>query len=122
MVTPKPEAPESSRERDVLRRWPFAHSIYQLIQRAPKDWSLRIGIFGRWGEGKTTVLNFIEQMADKDDFPVAKFNPWAARDREEMWKNLVFAIEGAFKKEGFTKSKIKSKAETAVKSEGAKKY
>ena len=48
----QPEAPQSSRERDALRRWPFAHSIYQLIQSAPKEWSLRIGIFGRWGEGE----------------------------------------------------------------------
>jgi hypothetical protein len=117
----QPEAPQSSREQDTLRRWPFANSIYQLIQSAPKEWSLRIGIFGRWGEGKTTVLNYIEEMAIKDSCPVAKFNPWAARNREELWKNLVLAIEGAFNKGGLTKTKIKSKAEKVVKSEVAKK-
>lgn len=117
----QPETPQSSRERDALRRWPFSHSIYQLIQGAPKEWSLRIGIFGRWGEGKTTVLNYIEEMARKDNCPVAKFNPWAVRDREELWKNLVLAIEGAFNKGSLTKTQIKGKAEKAVKSEAAKK-
>jgi len=117
----QPEAPQSSRERDALRRWPFANSIYRLIQSAPTEWSLRIGIFGRWGEGKTTVLNYIEEMAIKDSCPVAKFNPWAARNREELWKNLVLAIEGAFNKGGLTKTKIKNKAEKVVKSEIATK-
>jgi hypothetical protein len=121
MTDQQPEAPQSSRERDALRRWPFAHSIYQLIHGAPKEWSLRIGVFGRWGEGKTTVLNYIEQMARKDDYPVAKFNPWAAQNREELWRSLVLAIEGAFSKGNLTKAKIKSKAGNIVKSEGVKK-
>ena len=103
----QPEAPQSSRERDALRRWPFAHSIYQLIQSAPKEWSLRIGIFGRWGEGKTTVLNYIEEMAIKDSCPVAKFNPWAAQDRKELWSGLSIAVEQAFNLGNPTKAMLK---------------
>lgn len=117
----QPEAPLSSRERDALRRWPFAHSIYQLIQSAPKEWSLRIGIYGRWGEGKTTVLNYVEQMARKDGFPVAKFNPWAAQNREELWVSLVLAIESAFKRGNLTKTKLKGKAAQVIKSDGVRK-
>jgi|CXWL01.1.fsa_nt_gi hypothetical protein len=103
----QPEAPQSSRERDALRRWPFAHSIYQLIQNAPKEWSLRIGIFGRWGEGKTTVLNYIEEMAIMDSCPVAKFNPWAAQDRKELWSGLSIAVEQAFNSGNPTKAMLK---------------
>lgn len=121
MTKQRPEMPQSSRERDALRRWPFAHSIYQLIHGAPKEWSLRIGIFGRWGEGKTTVLNFIEQMAERDNCPVAKFNPWAVQDRKELWETLVLAIEDAFKAGNFSKAKIKGKAEKIVQSKVAKK-
>ena len=117
----QPESPQSSRERDALRRWPFAHSIYQLIQTAPKEWSLRIGIYGRWGEGKTTILNYVEQMARNDGFPVAKFNPWAAQDREELWVSLVLAIESAFKRGNLTRTKLKRKAAHVVKSDGVKK-
>lgn len=103
----QPEAPQSSREQDALRRWPFAHSIYQLIQSAPKEWSLRIGIFGRWGEGKTTVLNYIEEMAIKDSCPVAKFNPWAAQDRKDLWSGLSIAVEQAFNSGNPTKAMLK---------------
>ncbi|CAE6716110.1 MAG: hypothetical protein H8K06_06640 [Nitrospira sp.] len=121
MTKQQPEMPQYSRESDALRRWTFAHSIYQLIHGAPKEWSLRIGIFGRWGEGKTTVLNFIEQMAQRDECPVAKFNPWAVQDRKELWKTLVLAIEDAFKAGNFSKAKIKGKAEKIVQSEVTKK-
>ncbi|HRI38496.1 MAG TPA: P-loop NTPase fold protein, partial [Nitrospira sp.] len=79
---------------------------------------MRIGIFGRWGEGKTTVLNYVEQMARTDGFPVAKFNPWAAQNREELWESLVLAIESAFKKGNLTKTKLKSKATKVIKSDG----
>ena len=103
----QPEAPQSSRERDAIRRWPFAHSIYQLIQNAPKEWSLRIGIFGRWGEGKTTVLNYVEEMARKDNCPVAKFNPWAAQDRKELWSGLSIAVEQAFNSGNLSKAMLK---------------
>ncbi len=103
----QPEAPQSSRERDALRRWPFAHSIYQLIQSAPKEWSLRIGIFGRWGEGKTTVINYIEEMARRDNCPVAKFNPWAAQDRKELWSGLSIAVEQAFNSGNSKKAMLK---------------
>ena len=116
MTKQQPEMPQSSRERDALRRWPFAHSIYQLIHGAPKEWSLRIGIFGRWGEGKTTVLNFIEQMAVKDICPVAKFNPWAAQDRKELWAGFSIAVEGAFNSGSLTKTSLKRGAGKVAKS------
>ena len=103
----QPEAPQSTREQDALRRWPFAHSIYQLIQNAPKEWSLRIGIYGRWGEGKTTVLNYIEEMARKGNCPVAKFNPWAVQDRKELWSGLSIAVERAFNPGSPTTAKLK---------------
>lgn len=116
MIKQQPEMPQSSRECDALRRWPFARSIYQLIHGAPKEWSLRVGIFGRWGEGKTTVLNFIEQMAVKDTCPVAKFNPWAAQDRKELWAGFSIAVEGAFNSGSLTKTRLKRGAGKVAKS------
>ena len=59
-------------------------------------------------------------MAKKDSFPVAKFNPWAAQSREELWTNLVLAIEGAFNKGSLTKSKIKQKAKKVLGTGGSK--
>jgi ATPase subunit of ABC transporter with duplicated ATPase domains len=47
---------------DDLGRWRFAAEIAEVIRSTPTDWSARIGIFGKWGEGKSTILHFLEEM------------------------------------------------------------
>lgn len=96
MQTPSPDAPESSRERDFLRRWPQARTIYDLILNSPPEWSLRIGVYGGWGEGKTTVLSFIRNLARQNGLRVAWFNPSNAQERIQMWFAFYLAIEEAF--------------------------
>ena len=55
------DASQFKREHDDLNRWRFASEIVEVISATPPDWSVRIGVFGKWGEGKTTVLRFAEQ-------------------------------------------------------------
>ncbi len=45
MTKPSPDAPEKSRDRDFLRRWPLAQTIYGLICESPLEWSLRIVVY-----------------------------------------------------------------------------
>ena len=45
----------SKKEDDLLNRWGFAREIYTIASRTPLDWSVRIGIYGSWGEGKTAI-------------------------------------------------------------------
>lgn len=93
MDRPLPDSPVSNKDQDMLRRWPFAREIYELIRQSPKEWCLRIGVYGRWGEGKTTVLSFIEEFARGDGNMVVWFNPWAAEDRFQLWTSFALAIE-----------------------------
>lgn len=46
-------------EQDRFRRWPFAQRVAQTIAQRRDPASLVVGIYGDWGEGKTSVLNFI---------------------------------------------------------------
>jgi hypothetical protein len=92
------DAPERSQSSDVLGRWTFAQGIYDLITTTEEGITLRIAVYGGWGEGKTTVLNFIEEFAHKDHLPTAWFNPWASQDRNELWTNFLSSIKGAFEK------------------------
>lgn len=88
-----PDDPVCSRERDSLRRWRVAQSIVDLVESTPADWSLRIGVFGRWGEGKSSVLQFVKSIvSEKQGYVTASFNPWLARDIREMWFGLAQAI------------------------------
>ena len=50
------DAAQAQWEEDDLDRWRFAAEIVEVVLATPSDWSVRIGIFGKWGEGKSTVL------------------------------------------------------------------
>ncbi len=74
---------------DRFKRWPFAKRISQtIIRRTNKD-SLVIGIYGPWGDGKTSVLNFIEsELSCQDDIIVVRFNPWLFHDETTLLKSF----------------------------------
>src|SRR5262249_35743818 len=77
--------PQSSKDNDDLERWRFAVEIIETIRTTPADWSTRIGIFGKWGEGKSTVLRFMSEMLNDSSDVVFTFNPWAIRDWDMLW-------------------------------------
>ena len=83
-----------SRDQDHLNRWPLAREIYRISVDGPDNWSVRIGIYGEWGSGKSSVLNFIESMAEADGHVVFHFNPWQYQDEDKLWRSFV---EGLFK-------------------------
>jgi len=85
--------PISRREDDHLLRWNFAREIFHIATKSPSDWSVRIGIYGKWGSGKTSVLKFLEQMATKEAHFVVWFNPWQYGSKDEMWLGFFNAIQ-----------------------------
>ncbi len=82
---------------DDLGRWRFAAEIAEVIRSTPADWSARIGIFGKWGEGKSTVLHFLEEMLEPEGNIVFYFTPWAIQELDELWEefgnSLLEALE-----------------------------
>ena len=78
---------------DCLDRSKFAENIFKLLDGTPTDACLRIGIFGAWGSGKTTVMNFIKHQCKEKGHPVAVFNPWQFNSREEAWKGFVSSLD-----------------------------
>ena len=80
------------REDDYLNRWPLAREIYGIATTGPRDWSVRIGIYGEWGTGKTSVLKFVDTMATKDEHIVIWFDPWEYSTKAELWRAFVLTV------------------------------
>lgn len=80
------DAPISDAADDRFRRWPFAQRVAQTIISRVDPSSIVIGIYGAWGEGKTSVLNFIEQELGRHPSGVVcvRFNPWRFRDEATL--------------------------------------
>ena len=86
------DQPISDPSEDQLGRDSFADNVTSLILDSPPKVSFRIGIFGEWGEGKTSVLKLVESKLRARDNPCVWLLPWAARDQSGLWRDLIAGI------------------------------
>lgn len=86
------DAPVTSRDQDHLNRWPLARQIYSVAVDGPEDWSARVGLYGEWGTGKTSVLRFVASMAEQDGHIVVWFDPWAYANKADLWRAFVLNL------------------------------
>lgn len=71
---------------DKLNRREFAESLAQAILNYDKKHCLTISLMGKWGSGKTSIINMVEDYWDVDENIVIHFNPWYFSNRD----NLLF--------------------------------
>ena len=83
----------ANREDDILGRWGIAKTIHDLIANTQTETALRIGVYGGWGEGKTSVLRFVESLAVKANIPVCWFSVWSAQTQPDLWSGLFDALQ-----------------------------
>lgn len=83
------DRPITIEAEDALGRARFAKSIADLILSAPPKETLRIGIYGGWGEGKTSVLRLIESALRASGHAVVWITPWATASREALVSDLI---------------------------------
>jgi len=66
----------------------LAESLLRIILSCPT--SFTIGLFGKWGAGKTTILNMLEKRLNIASVAVANF---------DVWKHEADSLRGTFLKE-----------------------
>jgi hypothetical protein len=86
------DAPPLERKDDVLGRWRLAGELFGIVRETPAEWSVRLGVFARWGEGKTTMLRFLERMALVENYIPVRFAPWAARTWDDLWVEFATVL------------------------------
>lgn len=86
------DSPISNPDLDEFNRKGYSERIAQTIAARKETKSLVIGIYGKWGEGKTTVLNFINSELERHSNIVPMFfNPWMFPSETELL--TVFYVE-----------------------------
>lgn len=86
-------------ERDEFRRRTFCARVAETIAARQKPSSLVVGIYGEWGEGKSTALNFIETELGKYGHVVCvRFNPWRFGDEAQLLRSYFETLAAALKK------------------------
>lgn len=90
------DTPLESPEEDRFNRWPFAQRVAQVLSTRRVKSSLVVGLYGSWGEGKTTTLNYIENALQNDSsVVVVRFNPWRFGDETVLIRQFFDTIAKA---------------------------
>lgn len=72
-------------EQDDFNRAEFAKRISEILIKKQDPAPLVVGIYGKWGEGKTSTVNFIKHyLGQYDDIIYLDFNPWRFNDEDEL--------------------------------------
>jgi predicted KAP-like P-loop ATPase len=96
--------PINKPEQDLFNFKFYAEKVQKLIQlNSSNPNPITIGIYGKWGEGKTSFLNLIEDKIDHfekrdEDKEYLKFhfNPWRYSSEDEMLFDFFDALSKKF--------------------------
>ncbi len=70
---------------DLLSRDNFVKSLKEAIVNYNDNESLTIGLYGKWGEGKTSVINLLKEKLEKQaDIICFTFEPWLYSNTEQL--------------------------------------
>lgn len=90
------DSPVNQKEDDRFSRWMFSERVANVISKRSDPSSIVIGLYGVWGDGKTSVLNFIENSLSADENVICiKFNPWRFGTEDELLSGFFFDIADA---------------------------
>jgi predicted KAP-like P-loop ATPase len=101
--------PLKNTDNDALGYAQFAEELAKAIGRiAPRD-GVVLALYGSWGSGKSTMLQFVEtalrRLPDQDCPAIIRFNPWWLSGQEELkrvfFKELIRGLgQSALAKQG----------------------
>ncbi len=96
------DKPVSRADEDKFQRYDFSKGIANIITGREEESCIVIGVYGAWGEGKTSVINFIETELNKENNIITiKFNPWRYNDENllliHFFQTLANALDANLK-------------------------
>ena len=100
---PSTDRPVADPAQDRFHRSSFAHQLAQTLTSRNDPSSLIVGIYGRWGEGKTSVLNFLRKDLKGLGASVVDFNPWLFGDEQALLRGFFLELGDSIGRELSTK-------------------
>jgi predicted KAP-like P-loop ATPase len=92
------DRPIESPDQDTIGRARFAQQIRQEIETAPRDEGLVLAVTGKWGSGKTSVINLaLHPIEGQQGFRVVRFNPWLFSGTPQLVEHFFTELRSQLK-------------------------
>jgi len=85
------DKPIGKREEDRLHRQTFVNQLSRAILGWASEDPLVIGLYGSWGDGKTSVINMLLEET-RATCTVLVFDPWHFNNQEELLRKFLEEI------------------------------
>lgn len=88
---------------DLLERKPFSQLLANTLINLKNTDTFTIGLFGKWGSGKTSIVNMALQeiidskTAESDDIVIVRFEPWHFSDSTQLLSQFFVRLSNEFK-------------------------
>lgn len=99
------DQPISSSQQDLLGRKEFAKNLALALMNLSLEDTFTVGIFGKWGSGKTSLLNMVlgeikgNQLGYKytDKLIVIRFEPWNFSSTDQLLRHFFIRLIEEFR-------------------------
>lgn len=106
------DVPVSDPSGDLLDMDQHAQALAKYIRLQESQLPFTIGIFGEWGEGKTTLVRFLchhltrlERSSSQKPVRFISFSAWPHTTSEKLWRALILEIAQVLLKESYEEQK-----------------
>lgn len=86
MITIKKDIPILSLSQDELGRTAIVHLMVEAIKNSMfhSHPAMTMGVYGAWGEGKTSVMRMVKTELEKENIETTWYNPWSVADEHQI--------------------------------------
>lgn len=92
-----PDEPVDSKKDDKLNRYDFAKNLADILLNHDYEKCLTIGLIGKWGSGKTSIVNLALNQIEDEKIIKINFDSWNFSTQnnlyEQFFKLLISEIE-----------------------------
>ncbi len=118
------DEPASRAEDDLLGRKHLVEALSEMIADENQGTPFTIGLLGRWGAGKSTVMKMLQDVlkkrVDGDRFKFAEFNAWEYERTDNLGAGLAQEVVRSLVEPLGVKKKLLLRYEFALREHGPK--
>jgi hypothetical protein len=87
---------DTTSDQDLLNFKRYVDPLIQILENRQTQTPFSIGVFGPWGSGKSTLIDYLDRQLAKSidiEFYRIKFNPWIYRSERNLIVPLLHTIQ-----------------------------